>query len=158
MPTALYRERLRQRMESGPTIARGTMPVVKEAKGIGDEFEGRRTDALGLPVDINAGTKRRINAGTKRRFAKRKPRPGEAGAFGGDERGEKLDRPGNLYAVLSVNYRESTGFGKAFVNAANREWAGRMHDDLIDAVDWAIERRIADSARVAITSKWKSVG
>jgi dipeptidyl aminopeptidase/acylaminoacyl peptidase len=54
------------------------------------------------------------------------------------------------YAVLSVNYRGSTGFGKAFVNAANREWAGKMHDDLIDAVDWAIERRIADPARVAI--------
>jgi dipeptidyl aminopeptidase/acylaminoacyl peptidase len=54
------------------------------------------------------------------------------------------------YAVLSVNYRGSTGFGKAFVNAGNHEWAGRMHDDLIDAVDWAIERRIADPARVAI--------
>jgi dipeptidyl aminopeptidase/acylaminoacyl peptidase len=54
------------------------------------------------------------------------------------------------YAVLSVNFRGSTGFGKAFVNAANLEWAGRMHDDLIDAVDWAIGRRIADPARVAI--------
>ena len=54
------------------------------------------------------------------------------------------------YAVLSVNYRGSTGFGKAFLNAANREWAGRMHDDLIDAVDWAIARGIADPKRVAI--------
>jgi dipeptidyl aminopeptidase/acylaminoacyl peptidase len=36
------------------------------------------------------------------------------------------------YAVLSVNYRGSTGFGKTFVNAANLEWAGKMHDDLID--------------------------
>ena len=54
------------------------------------------------------------------------------------------------YAVLSVNYRGSTGFGKAFVNAANREWAGKMHDDLIDAVDWAIAQGIADPARVAI--------
>jgi dipeptidyl aminopeptidase/acylaminoacyl peptidase len=44
------------------------------------------------------------------------------------------------YAVLSVNYRGSTGFGKAFVNAANLEWAGRMHDDLIDAVNWAVAR------------------
>ncbi len=44
------------------------------------------------------------------------------------------------YAVLSVNYRGSTGFGKAFVNAANLEWAGKMHDDLIDAVDWAVAR------------------
>jgi dipeptidyl aminopeptidase/acylaminoacyl peptidase len=54
------------------------------------------------------------------------------------------------YAVLTVNYRGSTGFGKAFVNAANREWAGKMHDDLIDAVDWAIGQGIADPARVAI--------
>jgi dipeptidyl aminopeptidase/acylaminoacyl peptidase len=54
------------------------------------------------------------------------------------------------YGVLSVNFRGSTGFGKAFVNAADREWAGRMHDDLIDAVDWAIAQRIADPARVAI--------
>src|SRR3712207_6997699 len=41
------------------------------------------------------------------------------------------------YAVLGVNYRGSTGFGKAFVNAADREWGGRMHDDLVDAVAWA---------------------
>jgi dipeptidyl aminopeptidase/acylaminoacyl peptidase len=54
------------------------------------------------------------------------------------------------YAVLSVNYRGSTGFGKAFVNAANLEWGGKMHDDLIDAVDWAIAERIADPAKVAI--------
>ncbi|GGA85400.1 peptidase S9 [Brucella endophytica] len=54
------------------------------------------------------------------------------------------------YAVLSVNFRASTGFGKAFVNAGNREWGGRMQDDLIDAVDWAIAAGIADSKRVAI--------
>ena len=54
------------------------------------------------------------------------------------------------YAALSVNFRGSTGLGKAFVNAANMEWAGRMHDDLIDAVDWAVVRGIADPARVGI--------
>jgi dipeptidyl aminopeptidase/acylaminoacyl peptidase len=54
------------------------------------------------------------------------------------------------YAVLSVNFRGSTGFGKAFVNAGNREWAGKMHDDLIDAVDWAVEQGIADPVRIAI--------
>jgi dipeptidyl aminopeptidase/acylaminoacyl peptidase len=54
------------------------------------------------------------------------------------------------YAVLSVNYRGSTGFGKAFVNAGNKEWAGKMHDDLIDAVNWAVAQRIADRERVAI--------
>ena len=54
------------------------------------------------------------------------------------------------YAVISVNYRGSMGFGKAFVNAANGEWAGGMHDDLIDVVDWAVEQGIADRDRIAI--------
>jgi dipeptidyl aminopeptidase/acylaminoacyl peptidase len=54
------------------------------------------------------------------------------------------------YAVWSVNYRGSTGFGKAFVNAADREWAGRMHDDLVDAVRWAVDAQVADPAKVAI--------
>jgi dipeptidyl aminopeptidase/acylaminoacyl peptidase len=54
------------------------------------------------------------------------------------------------YAVLSVNYRGSTGFGKAFVNAADRQWAGKMHDDLIDAVGWAVQEGIADKSAVGI--------
>ncbi|MEM8835018.1 MAG: S9 family peptidase [Planctomycetota bacterium] len=54
------------------------------------------------------------------------------------------------YAVLSVNFRGSTGFGKAFVNAGNKQWSKTMHDDLIDAVDWAIEEGIADPDLVAI--------
>jgi dipeptidyl aminopeptidase/acylaminoacyl peptidase len=54
------------------------------------------------------------------------------------------------YAVLSVNYRGSTGFGKNFTNAGNKQWAAKMHDDLIDAVDWAIQEKIADPKRVAI--------
>lgn len=54
------------------------------------------------------------------------------------------------YAVLSVNYRGSTGFGKSFVNAANLQWGRKMHDDLIDAVEWAVENGIAPRNRVAI--------
>jgi dipeptidyl aminopeptidase/acylaminoacyl peptidase len=54
------------------------------------------------------------------------------------------------YAVLSVNFRGSTGFGKKFVNAGNKEWAGKMHDDLLDAVDWAVKEKIADPDKVAI--------
>jgi dipeptidyl aminopeptidase/acylaminoacyl peptidase len=54
------------------------------------------------------------------------------------------------YAVLSVNFRASTGFGKAFINAGNREWGAKMHDDLVDATDWAIAEGIADPERVAI--------
>lgn len=54
------------------------------------------------------------------------------------------------YAVLSVNYRGSTGFGKDFVNAANGQWSRKMHDDLIDAVQWAKEQKIAAPKQVAI--------
>jgi dipeptidyl aminopeptidase/acylaminoacyl peptidase len=54
------------------------------------------------------------------------------------------------YAVLSVNFRGSTGFGKQFINAGNKEWAGKMHDDLIDAVDWAVAQKIAIPEKVAI--------
>ena len=54
------------------------------------------------------------------------------------------------YAVLSVNYRGSTGFGKEFINAGNGEWAGKMHDDLIDAVNWAIRKKITQRDQVAI--------
>ncbi len=54
------------------------------------------------------------------------------------------------YAVMSVNFRGSTGFGKAFINASNLEWGKKMHDDLIDAVDWAIREGIADAEQVAV--------
>lgn len=54
------------------------------------------------------------------------------------------------YAVLSVNYRGSTGFGKKFVNAADKQWAAKMHDDLLDAVGWAVTQKIADKDKVAI--------
>jgi dipeptidyl aminopeptidase/acylaminoacyl peptidase len=54
------------------------------------------------------------------------------------------------YAVLQINYRGSTGYGKAFYNAAVKEWAGKMHSDLIDGVRWAISEGIADARRVAI--------
>jgi dipeptidyl aminopeptidase/acylaminoacyl peptidase len=54
------------------------------------------------------------------------------------------------YVVLSVNYRGSTGFGKNFINAGNGEWAAKMHDDLIDAVDWAVNEKIANKNKVAI--------
>ena len=54
------------------------------------------------------------------------------------------------YSVISVNFRGSWGFGKAFVNAGNREWAGKMHDDLLDVVDWAAKTGIADKDKIAI--------
>ena len=54
------------------------------------------------------------------------------------------------YAVLSVNFRGSTGFGKGFVSAGDLEWGAKMHDDLIDAVDWAIAAGITTADKVAI--------
>jgi len=54
------------------------------------------------------------------------------------------------YAVLSPNFRGSTGFGKAFVNAGDGQWADQMHDDLIDAVEWAVANGIAERDKVAI--------
>jgi dipeptidyl aminopeptidase/acylaminoacyl peptidase len=54
------------------------------------------------------------------------------------------------YAVLQINFRGSTGYGKKFLNAGDREWAGKMHDDLIDAKRWAIQQGHADPQRVAI--------
>lgn len=54
------------------------------------------------------------------------------------------------YAVLSVNYRGSTGFGKGFINAAIGEWSGKMHQDLLDAVDWAVKRGVTTKDKVAI--------
>jgi dipeptidyl aminopeptidase/acylaminoacyl peptidase len=54
------------------------------------------------------------------------------------------------YATLSVNFRASTGFGKAFVNAGDREWGGKVMEDQQDAVRWAIAQGIADAARVGV--------
>jgi dipeptidyl aminopeptidase/acylaminoacyl peptidase len=54
------------------------------------------------------------------------------------------------YAVLSVNFRCSVGFGKVFVNAGNHEWGGKVLEDQIDAVNWAIEQGIAEASKVAI--------
>jgi dipeptidyl aminopeptidase/acylaminoacyl peptidase len=49
-----------------------------------------------------------------------------------------------------VNFRSSTGFGKSFVNAGDKEWAGKMHDDLLDAVKWAVDEKITTADKVAI--------
>ena len=68
--------------------------------------------------------------------------------FGFDPEHQWLANRG--YAVLSVNFRASTGFGKAFVNAGDREWAAKMHDDLLDAVDWAVREKVTTPDKVAI--------
>ena len=54
------------------------------------------------------------------------------------------------YAVLSVNYRGSTGFGKKFITAGNLQWGRKMHDDLLDAVAWAVKQGVTTPDKVAI--------
>jgi dipeptidyl aminopeptidase/acylaminoacyl peptidase len=54
------------------------------------------------------------------------------------------------YAVLSVNFRGSSGLGKSFLNAGNGEWGGRIQEDLLDAVQWAISQHVAEPDRIAI--------
>lgn len=54
------------------------------------------------------------------------------------------------YAVLSVNYRGSTGFGKGFISKADLQWGRKMHDDLIDAVEWAVKSGVTTRDKVAI--------
>ncbi|MEE4289848.1 MAG: S9 family peptidase [Erythrobacter sp.] len=54
------------------------------------------------------------------------------------------------YGVLQVNFRGSTGFGKDFLNAGNLEWGLKMHDDLIDAVEWAVSEGVTAREDVAI--------
>lgn len=54
------------------------------------------------------------------------------------------------YAVLRVNFRGSTGFGKAFTNAGDGEWGAKMHDDLLDGVQWAVKQGVTSADKVAI--------
>ncbi|HXV28401.1 MAG TPA: S9 family peptidase, partial [bacterium] len=54
------------------------------------------------------------------------------------------------YAALDINYRGSSGYGKGFLNAGNKEWGRKMHEDLVDAVRWAVGEGIADPERIAI--------
>jgi len=57
------------------------------------------------------------------------------------------------YAALSVNVRGSSGFGKAFLNAGNGQWGARVREDLLDAVQWAVENGVAQPDRVAIVGR-----
>jgi dipeptidyl aminopeptidase/acylaminoacyl peptidase len=69
-------------------------------------------------------------------------------AWGFDPEAQWLANRG--YLCIQVNFRGSTGYGKDFLNAGNKEWGARMHDDLLDAVDWVVAQGYADARRVAI--------
>ena len=74
--------------------------------------------------------------------------PWDRDAWGYDSLHQFLASRG--YAVLSVNFRGSTGFGKAFINAGDRQWGRKMHDDLLDGVAWAVAEKVALPDRIAI--------
>lgn len=74
--------------------------------------------------------------------------PWHRDSWGYEPEGQWLANRG--YAVLQVNFRGSTGYGKNFLNAGDREWGGKMHDDLVDAVGWVVGEGIADPDRIAI--------
>ena len=69
-------------------------------------------------------------------------------AWGYDGEAQWLANRG--YLCVQINYRGSTGYGKAFINAGDREWGAKMHDDVVDAANWAVEQGYADRERIAI--------
>jgi dipeptidyl aminopeptidase/acylaminoacyl peptidase len=108
------------------TLPPGSGPTSKSAQG---EAGWRPAKPVPLVLDVHGG-------------------PWARDGYGFNPEHQWLANRG--YAVLSVNYRGSTGFGKSFINAGDHEWAGKMHVDLLDAVDWAIREQVAIPDRVAI--------
>jgi dipeptidyl aminopeptidase/acylaminoacyl peptidase len=74
--------------------------------------------------------------------------PWSRNGWGFDPEGQWLADRG--YVAVSVNFRGSSGYGKEFLNAGNREWGAKMHDDLLDAVDHLVGKGYIDAKRVAI--------
>ncbi len=74
--------------------------------------------------------------------------PASRDTWGYDPEAQFLANRG--YTCLQINYRGSAGYGKNFLNAGNKEWGRRMHQDLIDAINWAITTNSVDPKRIAI--------
>jgi dipeptidyl aminopeptidase/acylaminoacyl peptidase len=110
-------------------------PIAYQARD-GLTIHGYLTTPVGIPAK-NLPTVLLVHGG-----------PWARDTWGYDSEAQWLANRG--YAVLQVNFRGSTGYGKDFLNAANRQWAATMHDDLLDAVNWLVEQGIADSKKVAI--------
>jgi len=92
--------------------------------------DGKPTRAVPMVLDVHGG-------------------PWSRDSYGYNGRHQWLANRG--YAVLAVNFRGSTGFGKRFVNAADQQWGRAMQDDLLDAVAWAVARGVTTRDKVAIT-------
>ena len=110
-----------------PLVAYLTVPP--EPRGAHHGSDTRSAEPLPLVLDVHGG-------------------PWARDSYGFNPEHQWLANRG--YAVLSVNFRGSTGFGKAFINAGDHEWGRKMQTDLLDAVDWAIREKIARPDKVAI--------
>lgn len=74
--------------------------------------------------------------------------PGSRNTWGYNPEVQLLANRG--YAVFQVNYRGSSGYGKAFMASGYKQWGGKINNDINDGVKWLIDRKIADPKRVAI--------
>ena len=54
------------------------------------------------------------------------------------------------YAVMQINYRGSTGYGKNFYAAGFKQWGGKIQDDIDDGVKWLIREKVANPKKIAI--------
>ncbi|MBE9177176.1 S9 family peptidase [Oculatella sp. LEGE 06141] len=117
-------------------VSLASMEPVSYTARDGLTIHGYLTTPVGIPAE-NLPTVLLVHGG-----------PWARDTWGYDPEAQWLANRG--YAVLQVNFRGSTGYGKAFVNAGNREWAAKMHDDLLDAVNWLTEKGISDPSKVAI--------
>ncbi|MEM6799687.1 MAG: S9 family peptidase, partial [Planctomycetota bacterium] len=139
-PTMTYLFSSRDDLDAYPLVTMHT-PVIKSRDGLNlvsylslppgtdPDGDGVPTEPVPLVLDVHGG-----------------PWARDGWGFNGSH--QWLANRG--YAVLNVNYRGSTGFGKEFINAANGEWSGKMHDDLLDAVEWAVASGIAQEDKVCI--------
>lgn len=98
-------------------------------EGISLDDQQKKGQLLPLVIDVHGG-------------------PAVRDSWGLDATHQWLSNRG--YAVLSINYRGSAGFGKDFLNAGDMQWGKKMHDDLIDVANWAINNNIADAKKIAI--------
>jgi len=122
-----------------PTLAKHTLasvePITVPARD-GLTLHGYATAPLGVPREL-LPTVLLVHGG-----------PWHRDTWGFDAQAQWLANRG--YLVLQINFRGSTGYGKTFLNAGNRQWGAAMQDDLTDTVTWAIGRGWTDPSQVAI--------